>query len=127
MGPKPQLPMEIVDEKLDALQTEFTRNLTEVRSEVLQLPLQIDFLKSEVQRLPEIEKKMDFLVTHLAQLLQSSGRATMDGVATSADRNRPPPEGTNSPVPPGFSAASPVPPPPPNLTTPSVAPFDPDC
>ena len=41
MGPKPQLQVEVFDEKIEAIQSEFNRSLQDVRSDFNQLPKEI--------------------------------------------------------------------------------------
>ena len=45
-------------------------------------------MKSEMLRLPTMEKKMDLLVVHLAQLLQDSGKAVGGSAAEESDRQK---------------------------------------
>ncbi|XP_062108727.1 uncharacterized protein LOC133819478 [Humulus lupulus] len=85
MGPKKDFQLESLEEKMEEIQSEVYRELQEARSEFQQFPREIDLLKQEIQRLPVMEKKMDYLVTHLTNLLRTQGQHTPDETIGSAE------------------------------------------
>ena len=66
----------------------FRRELEGLSSEFQHLPKELDLMKSEVLRLPAMEKKMDLLVTHLVHLLQATGKPGVESSAMNSDRLR---------------------------------------
>ena len=69
MGSKKDLQTEVMEEKMEFMQSEVRRELDGFRMKFQHLPKELESMKTEVLRLPSMEKKMDFLVAHLAQLL----------------------------------------------------------
>ena len=88
MGPKKDMHTEVLEERMELLQSEVPLELDGFKIEFQHLPRELESMKAEVLRLPAMEKKMDFLVAHLAQLLQASGKPTVGSPAVDADRQR---------------------------------------
>lgn len=88
MGPKKDMHTEVLEERMELLQSEVRKELDGFKIEFQHLPKELKSMKAEVLRLPAMEKKMDFLVAHLAQLLQASGKPIVGSPAMDADRQR---------------------------------------
>lgn len=81
MGPKKDLQAEVLEERMEVMQSDLRRDLDAMREEFQHLTRELDSMKTEISRLPAMEKKMDLLVVHLTQLLQATGKT---GVGSSS-------------------------------------------
>ncbi|XP_062108212.1 uncharacterized protein LOC133819070 [Humulus lupulus] len=108
MGPKKDLQTEVLEERMELLQSEVRKELDGFRIEFQHLPKELESMKTEVLRLPAMEKKMDFLVAHLAQLLQASGKPTGGSMTMESDRQRRTMEEEHSPGGQNFSPTPPI-------------------
>ncbi|XP_062093477.1 uncharacterized protein LOC133799480 [Humulus lupulus] len=120
MAPKKDLQLESIEGKMEEIQSEVYRELQEAKSEFQQFPKELDLLKQEMQRLPVMEKKMDYLVTHLATLLRTQGQHTPAAATGSTDQHVPrsleespaeqiPPVSAARSIPPATGSAPPPP------------------
>ena len=110
MGPKKDLQTKVLEEKVELMQTNLRKELEGLRSQFQHLPKELDLMKSEVLRLPAMEKKMDLLVTHLVHLLQATGKPGVESSAMNSDRLRRALEETGSTRQQGARSLSPAPP-----------------
>ena len=91
MGPKKDAQVDVMEEKMEMVQADLRREITEVRSEFRQLPRDIDLMKEDVQKIPSMEKKLDLLAGQMSetfQILQSQVRPSMEATAASIDREK---------------------------------------
>lgn len=86
MAPK-DLQLESIEGEMEVIQSGLYREVQEARSEFQQFPKELDLLKQEMLRLSVMEKKMDYLVTHLATLLWTLGQHTPAKAAGSSDHH----------------------------------------
>ncbi|XP_062073590.1 uncharacterized protein LOC133777856 [Humulus lupulus] len=112
MGPKPNFQIELVEEKIEEVQSELRQEVTAIRSQIEHLPQELDALRADTQRIPELEKKVEFLVAHITQLLQSTQRPGMASTSAADDRQKKAVDGDSSSSHPATGAPSAMHPPP---------------
>ena len=108
MGPKPNIQIELVEEKIEEVQSELRQEVTAIRSQIEHLPRELDILRANTQRLPELEKKVEFLVAHISQLLQTTQNVGVASTSAADDRHKRAIDGDSSASHPLPAAPSPV-------------------